>query len=156
MKIRSLFQYSAIAILAILLNPSFISAQSLVSEEETDAVFTVVEDMPIPFLYKTECLEVRSNEKRSCYMHKLNNWLSNQLTYPSTAVRNKTEGDVITQFVVDKTGAIRDLVIVKDIGDGCGDAAIKALEGMPDWIPGRQRGVPVNVRYTIPVRFDLN
>ncbi|MCP4120360.1 MAG: energy transducer TonB [Bacteroidetes bacterium] len=131
-----------------------VRAQELVTVEEEE-VFTVVEDMPVPWLYKTTCLDVRSIEKRDCYMEELNLWLSKQLVYPDKAIRNETEGDVVTQFIVDKTGAIRDLVILKDIGDGCGNAAIRALEGMPDWIPGRQRGVPVNVRYTIPVRFDL-
>ena len=68
---------------------------------------------------------------------------------------NKTEGYVVTQFVIDKSGAIRNVEILKDIGDGCGRAAQMAVESMPDWIPGRQRGIPVNVRYTIPVKFDL-
>ena len=88
-------------------------------------------------------------------MSHLNTWLTEKLIYPDIAVDHKTTGDVVTQFVIDRSGAVTDVQILKDIGDGCGAAAAAALKKMPDWIPGRQGGVPVNVRFTIPVRFDL-
>ena len=152
----SLFRsYPLILLVAILLSAGSAQAQSLVTAPGAEEVFTVVEDMPIPWLYKTECLEVRSAERHDCYMQHLNTWLAGKLVYPSRAIKNKTTGSVVTRFIIDKSGAIRDVEILKDIGDGCGEAAKKAIEKMPDWVPGRQRGVPVNVAYTIPVKFEL-
>jgi protein TonB len=128
--------------------------QGLLSKEEEE-IFTIVEDMPIPWLYKTECLEVASENKNACYQSKVSAYLLEQMTYPYQAIQNKIEGIVVIQFVVDETGKITDTQIVKDIGFGCGAEALKQVSKMPDWIPGRQRGVPVKVRYTLPVQFKL-
>lgn len=130
-------------------------SQSLLSKETKD-VFTVVEDMPIPWFYKTECIEVSNADKQNCYASKLKAYFSEQLSYPPKAMSNKTEGTVVVQFVIGKDGSITDAEIIKDIGDGCGAAALQLVNKMPDWVPGRQRGVPVNVRYTLPVKFQLS
>ncbi|MEZ5009131.1 MAG: energy transducer TonB [Chitinophagales bacterium] len=136
------------------MNSFLASGQSLLSKDTKD-VFTVVEDMPIPWFYKTECIDVDIEEKQNCYTLKLKEYLSKNLNYPYKAVSSKTEGTVVIQFVISKDGSIQDAEIVKDIGDGCGAEALKLVNEMPDWVPGRQRGVPVNVRYTLPVKFQL-
>lgn len=130
------------------------NAQSLVNESEAK-VFVVVEDMPIPWLYKTTCLEVDNANKYDCYLQQLGLWLAQEVDYPYPAIKSKTEGTVVVRFVVNTEGAVTDLELVKDIGNGCGKEALEAVGNMPDWIPGRQRGEAVNVRMTLPVQFRL-
>ncbi len=131
-----------------------VNSQSLLSKE-SEEVFSVVEDMPIPWFYKNECIDVPTEDKQNCYYIKLKQHLSEDLYYPEKALNNKTEGVVIVQFVISKDGSITDSEIVKDIGDECGTAALKVISDMPNWVPGKQRGKPVNVRYTLPVKFQL-
>jgi len=65
----------------------------------------------------------------------------------------------VIQFVVEKDGSVAETRVVRDIGAGCGTAALKvvdAMNNMPQkWTPGKQRGRPVKVLYTLPVRFKL-
>lgn len=83
--------------------------------------------------------------------------LQNKIVYPSAAKRKETQGKVTLQFTVDKDGSISDIKILRDIGDGCGDAAVEALRKMPaKWSPATNaQGKPVKVRKTIPVDFRL-
>ena len=62
---------------------------------------------------------------------------------------------VVVQFKIGTDGKIFDTVVITDIGQGCGDEAARVVRSMPNWIPGMQRGKPVNVLYTLPVRFKL-
>ena len=132
-----------------------VNAQSSLLSKDSKKVFTVVEDMPIPWFYKTACLDVDRDDKQNCYYQKLKEYLGQKLSYPDAAISNKTEGTVIIQFVINKDGSITDAVIIKDIGDGCGVAALRVINNMPNWIPGKQRNIPVNVQYTLPVKFQL-
>jgi protein TonB len=134
--------------------PTSLSGQTLLYDTDEE-IFEIVEDPPIPWLYKSTCMEVEYTVKYDCYMQELGKWLAENLVYPSKASDNKTEGMVIIQFIIDKSGAIRDADVVRDIGDGCGKAALSVVNAMPDWVPGRQRGEPVHVRYTLPVKFKL-
>ncbi len=76
------------------------------------------------------------------------------ITYPTKALNNRTEGRVFVQFVVNKDGKVKNPKILKDIGDGCGDAAIAALQNV-NFTPGVLDGVPVSVSYTLPVTFKM-
>ena len=82
-------------------------------------------------------------------------YLSRNIRYPDIARETNTQGVVALQFVVDEKGNIRDVVVVKDIGSGCGKEAVRVVNSMPDWIPGEANGHPVKVRFTLPVRFRL-
>ena len=130
-------------------------SQGLLSNEKEE-VFTIVEDMPIPWFYKSECVDVNSASKQACYQSKLNSYLLDKIEYPYQAIKNKIEGTVIVQFVISEDGSISDATILKDIGHGCGKEALEQVSKMPNWIPGKQRGVPVKVRYTLPIKFKLN
>lgn len=82
-------------------------------------------------------------------------YLVENIKYPVMALENGIQGNVILQFTVDKEGRIDDIVIVRDIGGGCGQEAVRVVSNMPRWIPGEQQGQKVSVRYTLPVRFQL-
>ena len=82
-------------------------------------------------------------------------YIAKHLEYPAPARRARVEGKVYAQFVVRKDGSITDVKILKGIGFGCDEEAVKVLESAPKWNPGKQRGVPVNVHMSIPIVFML-
>ena len=71
------------------------------------------------------------------------------------ASTNGIEGTVVLDFIVEKTGKISNVEILKEIGGGCGNEVVRVINGMPDWIPGKQRGREVRVRFKLPVKFTL-
>lgn len=88
-------------------------------------------------------------------MEKLMQWLSKNLKYPASAQENGTQGRVIVQFVVNKDGSIVEPKVVKSVDPALDKEAIRVVSNMPKWTPGKQRGKPVRVRFTLPVTFRL-
>ncbi len=80
--------------------------------------------------------------------------LYGEIKYPRAAVQAGIEGRVFIQFVVDKDGNVRDEKVLRDIGGGCGEAALEAVRGVK-FSPGKKNGVAVNVQYSMPVTFKL-
>ncbi len=77
-----------------------------------------------------------------------------EIRYPEMAKKAGVEGRVMVQFVIDETGALTNPVVVRSLGAGCDDEVLRAL-GEMKFKPGKQRGVPVSVRMTIPITFKL-
>ncbi len=86
---------------------------------------------------------------------KMYEYLGSELVYPREAKENSIEGRVFVKFVVNKEGEVGDFEILKGIGSGCEDEAIRVLKSMPSWNPGKQDGKPVNVYFTMPILFKL-
>ncbi len=82
-------------------------------------------------------------------------YVSKNLTYPNLARNRGVEGKVFLSFVIDKDGSISDVEVVKGIGAGCDEEAVRVLQNAPKWNPGKQRGKPVKVRMVIPIIFAL-
>ena len=83
-------------------------------------------------------------------------YLSQQVTYPEEAQANGIEGRVICSFVVDTDGSITDVEVARSSGDVSLDQeAIQVIQSMPKWQPAQQDGVPVRVRFSIPITFKL-
>lgn len=83
-------------------------------------------------------------------------FISENLEYPVAAQENGIEGRVVCSFVVNKDGSIVDVVTVRSSGDRYLDQeAIRVIQSMPKWTPGKQKGQPVRVKYTIPINFRL-
>lgn len=82
-------------------------------------------------------------------------YLAENLRYPDAARSAGTEGRVVAQFVIDKEGKVSNIVIQRGIHPDCDREVLRVLSAMPDWKPGREAGVPVNVYYTLPVSFKL-
>ncbi len=80
--------------------------------------------------------------------------LSKNLKYPKQAIRNGVDGKVYVEFVVDRNGKINFMKILKGIGAGCDEEAMRVLSFM-SWEPGKQRGKPVHVRMVMPVVFKV-
>ncbi|MBI1221894.1 MAG: TonB family protein [Bacteroidetes bacterium] len=82
-------------------------------------------------------------------------YISDNLEYPPMARENNIQGRVVIQFVVDESGKITKAHVVKGIGWGCDEAALKVVNSMPRWKPGKQRNKPVRVQFMLPIRFVL-
>ena len=82
-------------------------------------------------------------------------YLSKNLAYPEAAARAKVQGKVFLSFLIDETDKLSEIKILKGIGYGCDEEAIRLTKLMPPWKPGRQNGKPVAIRYQLPIRFVL-
>jgi periplasmic protein TonB len=83
-------------------------------------------------------------------------FITNNLKYPVIASEMGVQGNVIVQFVVGRDGKIGSIKVLRGIGSGCDEEAIRVLQKMPAWNPGRQGGKPVLVFFTLPFRFVLS
>ena len=83
-------------------------------------------------------------------------FLSKNIQYPKDAEKAKLQGRVIVTFVVKKDGSITDAKVVKSVAPSLDAEALRVINAMPNWTPGRQNGQPVNVKYTVPLTFRLN
>lgn len=83
------------------------------------------------------------------------NYLYHAISYPEAARKVRIQGTVWIEFVVAKDGSIRDITVLRGIGGGCEEIAVKAIEQMPRWNPGKQKGIAVDVRFRLPVVFTL-
>jgi protein TonB len=83
-------------------------------------------------------------------------YLGKNIHYPAIAKENNVQGKVFLSFVVERSGALTDIKVVRGIGSGCDDEAVRVLKNSPKWAPGIQNGRPVRVAYTIPVSFTLS
>ena len=82
-------------------------------------------------------------------------YIGGHLGYPDVARANNIQGRVLVQFVVNEDGAVTDAVVMRGIGGGCDEEALRMVNAMPHWKPGRQNGKPVKVLFTLPLRFEL-
>ncbi|MCM1168721.1 MAG: TonB family protein [Bacteroides sp.] len=117
-------------------------APSVVEEDEVaeEEIFQIVEEMPGP-----------AGGTQALY-----EYLSKNIRYPIAALESGIQGRVYINFVVEKDGSITDVKVMRGIGGGCDEEAVRVVKAMPKWNPGKQRGRPVRVLYSIPVIFNLN
>jgi TonB family protein len=81
--------------------------------------------------------------------------IGSRIQYPADARQRNIEGKVFVQFTVTETGALSDFQVVKGIGGGCDQEAVRIIQEGGDWVPGRQRGQAVKQRMVIPIMFML-
>jgi TonB family protein len=108
--------------------------------DTSEEIFTVVEDNP-SFPGGVEAMYA---------------YIGKNLNYPKEAKENGIQGRVVVQFVVNLDGSITEVKVLKDIGGGCGDEAVRVVKAMPNWKPGTQKGKAVKVRYNLPFKFELD
>ncbi|MBE8719183.1 energy transducer TonB [Sphingobacterium pedocola] len=85
----------------------------------------------------------------------LRTFVAQNYRYPPRAIHAKVVGQVVISFVVERTGRPSDFQVVDDLGYGTGAAGIDAIRKAQEWTPGYQRGVPVRVKYSLPIRLNL-
>ena len=108
-------------------------------KEEETKVFDVVEQMPSFPGGDAELMK----------------FLNSHIKYPAVAEENGIQGRVVATFVVERDGSITDVKVIKSVDPSLDKEAIRVLKSMPKWIPGKQNGSAVRVKYTVPVTFRL-
>jgi protein TonB len=83
-------------------------------------------------------------------------WVSEHINYPVVAIENNIKGKVILKFVVNSDGSVDRVTILKGVDPSLDKEAVRVVQAMPKWIPGKQNGKEVNVWFTLPVNFTLN
>jgi len=115
--------------------------QEVVQEgNDDDKIFTVVEQQP----------------EYPGGMEAMAKFIGKNLKYPSTARRMGVDGKVFVQFVVDKEGKISDVQVIKGVSADCDKEAVRVVQMMPAWKPGKQNGKAVKARFVLPIRFKLD
>jgi protein TonB len=114
-------------------------AAPVVEEEEADKIFLVVEQSAVPV----------------GGMSAFYKYVSENIKYTAQARRMRVEGKVFVEFVVEKDGTLTQFTVVKGIGAGCDEEAIRIMQEAPAWEPGKQRGRPVKQRMVLPIFFKL-
>lgn len=82
-------------------------------------------------------------------------YFANNIRYPAGAREMGIQGIVYVGFVVEPDGSVSHVEVLRGIGGGCDEEAIRVVKNMPLWKPGKQRNIPVRVRFTLPVKFTL-
>jgi TonB family protein len=78
------------------------------------------------------------------------------IVYPEEAKKKEIQGRVFIGFIVEKDGSINEVKVLRSIGGGCDEEAVRVIKGMPKWKPGMQEGKPVRVSYQMPIVFKLD
>ena len=86
----------------------------------------------------------------------LNAYIGSHIRYPDMARESNIEGTVMVKFVVNEDGAVSDAIVVRGPGGGCDEEALRMVNSMPKWKPGKQNGMAVKVFFTLPIKFVLN
>ena len=86
---------------------------------------------------------------------KLLEYVQKNLKYPMMARESDIQGRVFVGFVVEKDGSISNVRVLRGIGGGCDEEAVRVVQSLPKFKPGKQRGNPVRVQYTLPIVFKL-
>lgn len=118
-------------------------------KKEQKEIFRAVEEMP----RFGDCEVSGRGKLDDCSTQKLLAFIGDNIKYPTLASEIFVEGRVIAEFIVETDGSVSHVKILRDIGAGCGEETIRVLKKMPKWKPGRQQGIPVRVKYILPVLF---
>ena len=116
---------------------STVSAQKTVVSKKNQKVFAVVEQMP----------------KFPGGMEALFKYMAENMKYPEDAKKQQVEGRVLVQFIVETDGSVSNTEVLMRVFPSLDAEAVRVISGMPKWIPGKQNGKVVRVKYTIPVSF---
>lgn len=126
---------------------------SIPSSAQLENVVVHADQMP----YFPGCRKMKngSEKKRNCSNELLVSFLAQNVQYPDSAKSADVEGTVYVSFIIDEDGKMTNPSIIRDIGHGCGNAAIAVLKKMPDWEPGKHDGKKVKVKLNLPIHFYL-
>jgi protein TonB len=115
----------------------FVIAFGLQAQQQENEILTMAEQMPE-------------------FDGDLSKYLARTIIYPAAARDAGLEGRVVVQFTVKKDGTLEDIEVIKSANDYFAAEVIRLVTAMPAWIPGKQNGKPVDVRFTLPITFKLN
>ena len=139
MNIRLILPFLGLSALTALRAQNEVVAPPVEDIHDPKEPYTVVEEMPeFP----------GGNDALFAYVGK-------ELKYPEQAIEDGIEGAVVVTFVVEADGKITGVKVIRGIGGGCDEEAVRVVRGMPNWKPGKMGGKAVRVKYNLPIRYKL-
>jgi len=153
----TIFIFTLSSVIAQESAPAAPSSTPVPPQQVEEEIFKVVEEMPrFP---GCENNELNTRKKEECAKEKMMEYIEDNLNYPKEALDKEVEGMAVIQFTIWKDSTIKNIKLVRDLGAGTGEEAVRIVESMKKmdkkWRPGQQRERPVNVQYTLPVKFKL-
>ena len=115
------------------------------AKEAEDDILMVVENMP-----RFAGTETKKESDQAFF-----DYLVDHLRYPEVARKEGVEGTTVVEFVIEKDGSVTNVKLLRDVGAGLGEEAVRVIKDLPKWIPGQQNGKEVRVLFRAPVRFKL-
>ncbi|MFZ4740506.1 MAG: energy transducer TonB [Bacteroidales bacterium] len=137
-KIIQLFSILTLVVLYSFNNQTFSQNNYLINTNDT-SISRIVENQP----------DFQGGEKARV------DFLRNNMHYPDKAIENGIEGIVYITFVVEKDGSITNIKILRGIGGGCDEEAVRVIKLMPKWIPGNLNGSIIRTQYNMPIKFTI-
>ena len=131
-------------LLLLMIVPMIGFGQDMIEMSEEEA-YVIVDQMPMLGDCKDEL----------CTQREIMKFIARNFKYPEIAKANGVEGRIILEFVVEKCGHVDRVKVIRGLGKEIDQAAIESIKLLPKFIPGKQLGVPVNVKYTIPIKCTL-
>jgi TonB family protein len=105
-----------------------------------DSIYQIVDEMP----------QYPGGEKA------MMEYVAKNVKYPQEAKDKEIQGRVFVSFVIEKDGSVNEVKVLRSIGGGCDEEAVRVIKAMPKWKPGKQEGKPVRVSYMMPINFKLS
>ncbi|MFY0607119.1 MAG: energy transducer TonB [Cyclobacteriaceae bacterium] len=142
--------------------------ETVIEEVEIDLDVELTEDMQIEEVVFDEVLEEPEEKAEEIFqivedkpefpggLKAFYEYVGENVSYPAAASRLGVTGRVFVRFVIEKDGSLTDITVIKGIGSGCDEEAVRVLENSPPWTPGKQRGNKVRVYMTVPIYFKLS
>jgi protein TonB len=124
----------------------------------------VIDNGPVIFaermpVFGQECFDLEGDDRKLCSDRALLSFVQSRVSYPAFARENGIQGTVVVSFTVEKDGSISDVAAAREVAGGCTAAALKAVNAINKetarFKPGIQGGLPVRVRFNLPVKFSL-
>jgi TonB family protein len=127
-------------------------APDTVGLPEPDPILQIAEEMP----YQPGCKSLSESERQTCTQNELMRFISSQMRYPEEAKEMGIEGRIYLRFVVSKEGKVTQVRVLRGVHPLLEAEALRVVSALPDFVPGRMQGKPVNVEYTLPILFKLS
>ena len=126
------------------------SKEEIIEVEDVDIPFAVIEDVPI----FPGCEKVSKDKRRDCFQEQMNNHIRKNFRYPEIAQEMGIQGRVYVNFIIDKDGSITNIKM-RGPDQNLEKEAERIISRLPNMTPGKQRGRPVRVPFSIPITFRL-
>ena len=124
----------------------------VLDSDENDPVFRTPERLP----KFSDCGDdIGRSKGMDCASKEMLEFIFENIHYPQEALAQGISGMVVVQFIVEKDGSLTNFAVIREIGGGCGDAALSVVKRMDPWVPGMQDGELVRTRFNLPVKFQL-
>ncbi|HZV70691.1 MAG TPA: TonB family protein [Saprospiraceae bacterium] len=123
------------------------------SYDDDDLIFHLADTMPL--FPGCDRSKGTYKEYKDCATNQMYAFVFSNIHYPVEARKKGIQGMVILQYVVSQDGELQDIEVIRSIGGGCDEEAVRMMKKMPNWIPAVNEGRKVNCQFTMPVKFVL-